>query len=174
MPASELPHRSLLTNKAPMNVTISKMSIRDFTEVLALWAGIPGLGIHPAGADSHNSIKRYLARNPGMSFVARHNGRLVGTVLCGQDGRRGILYHLAVDPDYRRQGIARNLVNRCLKALAKIGIDKCYIFIFSDNTKAKSFWRKIGWSRYEGLDAMCRFIKPPLTTRKHKRRRKPL
>jgi GNAT superfamily N-acetyltransferase len=61
---------------------------------------------------------------------------------------------------YRLQGVGRKLVNRCLKALAKVGIDKCYIFVFFNNTKAKQFWKKIGWSRYEGLDSMCRFIKP--------------
>ncbi len=147
-------------------MTIRKMSIRDYDPVAALWAGIPGLGVHLKEADSRGSIKRYLARNPGMSFVARHKGRILGAVLCGHDGRRGILYHLAVLPEYQRKGIARRLVEHCLKALKKAGIGKCYIFVFSNNTRAKSFWRRLGWSGYAGLDAMCRLVKPPVL---HKR-----
>ncbi len=155
-----------------MNVTIRKMSIRDYAEVAALWAGVPGLGVHLADADSRESIKRYLARNPGLSFVACRQGNLIGAILCGHDGRRGILYHLAVLPEYRRLGIGRKLVNHCLKALAQAGIGKCYIFVFSDNTKARSFWKKIGWSKYEGLDAMYKFVKLP-TIQAHTRRRAP-
>jgi ribosomal protein S18 acetylase RimI-like enzyme len=153
-----------------MNVTIRKMSIRDYKEVVALWTSIPGLGVHLADADSRDSIKSYLVRNPGMCFVACHKDNLVGAVLCGHDGRRGVLYHLTVDPKYRLQGIGRKLANHCLKALAKAGIDKCYIFVFSTNIKAKQFWKKIGWSRYEGLDPMCRFIKPSPVI-KHKQHR---
>lgn len=156
-----------------MNVTIRKMSIRDYSAVAAMWAGIPGLGVHLADADARESIKRYLARNPGLSFVARRQGNLIGAILCGHDGRRGILYHLAVVPEYRRLGIGRKLVNHCFKALAQAGIDKCYIFVFSDNTKARSFWKRIGWSKYEGLDAMFRFVKPPPTMCAHTRRRTP-
>ena len=156
-----------------MKVVIRKMSIRNHAEVLAFWAGIPGLGIHSADVDSRGSIKRYLTRNPGMSFVARRGGLVVGAVLCGHDGRRGILYHLAVRLDCRGQGIGRKLVGRCLSALAKIDINKCYIFVFSNNTKAKLFWRKIGWSEYKGLDAMCRFVKPLPIRHKHKRHRMP-
>jgi ribosomal protein S18 acetylase RimI-like enzyme len=156
-----------------MNVIIRKMSIRDYAEVVALWAGVPGLGVHLGDADARDRIKRYLARNPGLSFVAYCQGKLVGAILCGHDGRRGILYHLAVLPEYRRLGTGRKLVNHCLKALAQAGIGKCYIFVFSNNTKARSFWKRIGWSKYEGLDAMYRFVKPPPTTRAHTRRRIP-
>jgi predicted N-acetyltransferase YhbS len=135
-----------------MNVTIRKMSIRDYEEVVALWTSIPGLGVHLADADSRDSIKSYLVRNPELSFVALSRGRLIGTVLCGHDGRRGVgaqrrppMSHFASEarpasdrvqnvgglpPKYRLQGVGRKLVNRCLKALAKVGIDKCYIFVF--------------------------------------------
>jgi ribosomal protein S18 acetylase RimI-like enzyme len=155
-----------------MGITVRKMSIRDYAEVAALWAGIPGLGVHLADADSRDCIKRYLARNRGMSFVAKHKGLLIGTVLCGHDGRRGILYHLAVLPQYRRQGIGRNLVNHCLKALARLGIGKCYIFVFSSNTKARSFWKRIGWVRYEGLDAMYQLVEPTATIYAHTQHRR--
>jgi ribosomal protein S18 acetylase RimI-like enzyme len=154
-----------------MKATIRKMSIQDYAEVSAFWAGIAGLGIHLEDVDSREYIKRYLVRNPGLSFVARSACRVIGTVLCGHDGRRGILYHLAVDPDYRELGVGRDLVNHCLRALAKAGINKCYIFIFSNNTKAKSFWRKIGWSRYEGLDAMYRFVEQQPKRHRHNNRR---
>jgi ribosomal protein S18 acetylase RimI-like enzyme len=163
--AFHLPFRSINNVKA----NIRKMSIRDYTEVSAFWARLPGLGIHLEDVDSRDYIKRYLARNPGLSFVARSAGQVIGAVLCGHDGRRGILYHLAVDPDYRLSGVGRDLINHCLRALAKAGINKCYIFIFSKNTKAKSFWRKIGWSDYKGLDAMCRFVQ--LSPLENKRKR---
>ena len=165
-----------------MDVAIRKMSIRDYEEVVDLWTSIPGLGVHLAYTDSRESIKRYLVRNPGLSFVALSRGRLIGTVLGGHDGRRGVgaqrrppMSHFAnearpasdrvqnvggSDPKYRLQGIGRKLVEHCLKTLAKVGIYKCYIFVFSNNTKAKQFWKKIGWSDYKGLDAMFRFVKP--------------
>jgi ribosomal protein S18 acetylase RimI-like enzyme len=131
---------------------IEAFSMTDYEEAVALWAGIPEVGLDDA--DARQNMKRFLARNPGMSFVARHEGEIVGAVLCGHDGRRGYLHHLAVLPQYRNRGIGGSLVDRCLGALAAAGISRCNIFIFAENEQGKRFWRKTGWSTYEGLELM--------------------
>ncbi|MFZ3078216.1 MAG: GNAT family N-acetyltransferase [Bellilinea sp.] len=82
----------------------------------------------------------YLARNPGMSFTAWDGDTLVGAVLCGHDGRRGYLHHLAVDRAYRGQGIGRALVDQCHAALREQGIDKVHIFVYRENQVALTFW----------------------------------
>jgi ribosomal protein S18 acetylase RimI-like enzyme len=78
--------------------------------------------------------------------VARHKVRIVGAVLCGHDGRRGYLHHLAVAPAHRHNGIGRALVEACLAKLGHIGIQKCNIFLFSDNEPGEAFWKHIGWN----------------------------
>ena len=126
------------------DVTISPFEIRSYDEVYSLWQECEGVGL--SGADSRESIEAYLERNPGMSFVAATDFRIVGAVLAGHDGRRGYIHHLAVHPASRRQGIARRLVDRCLAALAASGIRKCHIFIFDSNTDGIAFWESAGWT----------------------------
>jgi ribosomal protein S18 acetylase RimI-like enzyme len=87
-----------------------------------------------------------------MSFVATQNGKVVGAVLCGHDGRRGYLHHLAVHPDSRRRGIGRQLADRCLQALKKAGIQKCHLFSLSGNADGDQFWRAVGWHFRSDLD----------------------
>ena len=93
-------------------IIYSVMSMADYAEVYALWDGMPGIGL--SSADSPEAIARYLEHNPEMSFTARKDGTLLGAVLCGHDGRRGYLQHLAVAPDARHKGIGRTLVDHCL------------------------------------------------------------
>jgi ribosomal protein S18 acetylase RimI-like enzyme len=124
---------------------ITKMTIKDYDEVFSLWKNTEGMGLHD-DVDSKKGIARYLRHNPGMSFVARENGRLVGTVLCGNDGRRGYLFHLAVDKAYRKKGIGKALVQKALLELASIGITKCLIFVFAKNRTGKNFWKHLGWT----------------------------
>jgi ribosomal protein S18 acetylase RimI-like enzyme len=87
----------------------------------------------------------FLQKNPGLNFVAIENGKIIGTCLCGSDGRRGYLYHLAVDPSYRRKGIGNALVERTLDALAEQGIQKCHIMVFGTNESGLAFWKNGGW-----------------------------
>lgn len=120
------------------------MSIADYDEVLALWRISEGVGL--SDADSRTAIDAYLERNPAMSFVARaadHN--LIGAVLCGHDGRRGFLHHLAVRSDLRHFGIGRALVDACLSALQSVGIDKCHLFVYVENRAGRAFWQACGW-----------------------------
>ena len=108
-----------------MNFIIREMSIADFEEVKALWQRSNGIEL--STADTKESITRFLERNPGLSFVARDGDLLVGAVLCGHDGRRGYIDHLAVSQSHRCQGIGRALVGRCLYNLVQIGIRKWHL-----------------------------------------------
>ncbi len=130
-------------------IDIREMNISDYDDALALWKSTEGMGL--SAADSREAIARYLERNPGMSFVARaENGELVGAVLCGHDGRRGLLHHLAVRRDCRGKGLGRKLAERGLAALRGAGIDKCHLFVRRDNPSGQSFWAQAGW--YERTD----------------------
>ena len=139
-----------------MSVVIREMSIQDYGEVLALWRVSEGVGL--SDADSEESIARYLDRNPGLSFVARDGEHLVGAVLCGHDGRRGYIHHLAVGKSHRRQGLGRALVERCLSALKRDGIGKCHIFVFADKQDTITFWKSIGWTQRVELVMMSQYV----------------
>ena len=126
-------------------IEIRAMTAADYDDALALWQAIEGLGL--SAADSREAITRYLARNPGLSFVARDDGgALAGAVLCGHDGRRGYLHHLAVRPDCRGHGLGRELANHCLAALRAEGITKCHLFVKRSNVAGQSFWQRTGWT----------------------------
>jgi ribosomal protein S18 acetylase RimI-like enzyme len=127
----------------PQPATIRPMRSTDYAAVLSLWQATEGLTLREA--DSEEAFGRYLARNPGLSFVVEGEAGLAGAVLCGHDGRRGYLHHLAVAPDRRRQGLGRALVERCLEVLRTQGILKCHLFVRTENTAALSFWRQLGW-----------------------------
>ena len=118
--------------------------IEDFDAVIALWRRTEGVGLNES--DTRRAITAFLRRNPRLSFVAEQGGRIIGAVLCGHDGRRGYLHHLAVSKRHRRCGIGRRLVNACLAKLHKAGIQKCNIFIFANNAAGMKFWAHTGWS----------------------------
>ena len=96
-------------------IEIRPFSMADYDAVFALWRQCEGIGL--SQADSRDSIRHYLKRNPGMSFVASSGDVVVGAVLCGHDGRRGYIHHLAVHSDYRRRSLGRRLVEHCLQGL---------------------------------------------------------
>jgi putative acetyltransferase len=125
------------------------MTAGDIDDVLALWNGMPGIGLNES--DTPENLRAYLARNAGLSLVMRDDGEpegksLIGAVLCGHDGRRGYLHHLAVRPEYRRRGFARQMVEKCLVALRDERIVKCNIFVYAENDDGQGFWRQCGWS----------------------------
>jgi ribosomal protein S18 acetylase RimI-like enzyme len=126
------------------------MTIDDYSAVTALWEATEGVAYHPEDADSPGSIARYLERNPGLSQVATDDGRLVGAVLSGHDGRRGSLHHLAVACSHRGRRVGRTLVERALAGLEAEGISRCNILVFSENTGGLAFWERLGWERYRG------------------------
>ena len=130
--------------------TIRTMTPSDYAAVLALMQATPGISLREA--DSREATERYLARNPGLSFVVEHEGRLIGCVMCGHDGRRGYLQHLLVLPAHRRQGIAQALTQRCLNALEALGIYKCHLDVFKSNTPAAQYWQGQGWQLRTDID----------------------
>jgi N-acetylglutamate synthase len=137
---------------------IQEMSIGDYKEVFSLWENTEGIGLHD-DVDSKDGIRRYLKRNPGLSFVARENGRIVGAVLSGHDGRRGYLHHLTVAQTHRKKGIGKALVDRVLAGFQAIGIPKCHLWVFGDNFSGQRFWKHIGWTKRKDISLMSRNIK---------------
>jgi len=127
-----------------MEYSIRQMTIDDYEEVYSLWKRTEGLSLEES--DTREGIALYLRRNPGLCFVATVSGEIVAAVLCGHEGRRGILRHLAVKPEFRRKGIARSLVRGCLAGLAKEGIKKCNAFVMDEDPEARRFWEHMGWS----------------------------
>jgi len=124
-------------------LNIRVMALDDYDAVIELMRSTPGISLRDA--DSRDATARYLARNPGLSFVAEVEGLLCGCVMCGHDGRRGYLQHLLVLPEYRRQGIANALVARCLSSLENLGIHKCHLDVFKTNPSAAHYWQRQGW-----------------------------
>jgi N-acetylglutamate synthase len=167
----------------PKSLDIHPMTADDYDEVAALWQNTEGIGLDEH-IDTREGIAGYLARHPGLSFVARQESfevlecgdssplsaersdlprdaavknesgdesphskhRIIGAVLCGHDGRRGYLHHLAVAAACRRKGIGRALVEACLTGLGSVGIPKCNIFLLADNELGKTFWTHNGWN----------------------------
>ena len=141
-----------------MSAALRPMTIEDYDGVFALWQASEGVGL--SAADERAEIARYLARNPGLSQVATVDGRLAGAVLCGHDGRRGYIHHLAVAAECRGRGIGRELVARCMEGLAAAGISRCHIFVYTRNTEGQGFWRAIGWTLRDDLAVMSRQTRP--------------
>ena len=96
--------------------------------------------------DSREGIARYLKRNPNTCFVSEHDRNITGAILAGHDGRRGYIYHTAVNPAYRHQGIGTALVNAALHALANEGIIKVALVVFSRNDAGNAFWERLGFT----------------------------
>ena len=125
------------------------MTIEDYEGVYALWKKIKGFGIRSID-DSKEGVARFLKRNPTTSVVAEKDGRIVGSILCGHNGRRGCLYHVCVDEDYRRHGIGKRMVVFAMKALKEEKINKVSLIAFTENDIGNAFWNTIGWT--ERLD----------------------
>jgi len=116
---------------------------KDIPAALALWQGLPGIGLRDA--DTPPALARFLQRNPGLSFVAiAEAGALIGVSLAGHDGRRGYLHHVAVALDSRKHGIGRQLVDACLASLKTEGIEKVNFWVKADNLAGLAFWNRLG------------------------------
>ena len=127
------------------------MTIDDYDAVHALWMTIKGFAIRSVD-DSREGVERFLRRNPTTSVVAEEDGKIVGAILCGHDGRRGCLYHVCVHPDHRRRGIGKSMVVFCMNALKKEEINKVSLIAFTANDIGNAFWNTIGWTRREDLN----------------------
>lgn len=126
------------------------MDIGDYENVYDLWLHTAGMGLNTAD-DSREGIRRYLLRNPNTCFVAEDNGKLVGVIMSGHDGRRGFIHHTAVKEEYRGQGIGKQLVASALTALEAEGIHKVALVAFQENVSGNMFWEKVGFTAREDL-----------------------
>ena len=130
---------------------VRQMKIEDYDQVYALWTKIRGFGIRSVD-DSKEGVARFLRRNPDTSVVAVEEDQIVGAILCGHDGRRGCLYHVCVDPDWRMRGIGKAMVVYAMEALKKEEINKVSLIAFTQNDIGNAFWKEIGWTKREDLN----------------------
>lgn len=122
------------------------MTIEDYDGVYALWTKIRGFALRSID-DSYEGVERFLKRNPTTSVVAVEDGQIVGSILCGNDGRRGCFYHVCVDEGYRRRGIGKQMVVFAMEALKAEQINKVSLIAFTKNDIGNAFWNTIGWTK---------------------------
>ena len=127
------------------NIERRPMVSEDYDNVRKLWMGIRGFGIRSID-DSKDDIERFRKRNPTTSVVACDGERIVGSILCGNDGRQASSYHVCVKKSYRRQGIATQMVIYCMNELKKMKINKIALIAFTKNDAGNAFWKQIGWT----------------------------
>ena len=130
---------------------IRTMTMEDYDEVHALWMSIKGFGIRSID-DAREGVERFLFRNPSTSVVAVEDGRIVGSILCGHDGRRGCFYHVCVHRDYRQRGIGKAMAVAAMEALRREKINKVSLIAFKSNEVGNSFWKGVGWTFREDLN----------------------
>ena len=130
---------------------IRKMTIQDYEKVYELWMSCKNMGFNDID-DSKEGISRFLERNPNTSFVAIQNEKLIGIILSGHDGRRGYIYHLSVNENYRKKRIGSELVKNCLDAFKQEKISKVALLVFKYNEVGNSFWEKQGFILREDIN----------------------
>jgi len=124
----------------------------DFSQVKSLWSSIDK-GIRVGFSDAPEEIQKKLQRDPDLFLVAEENGKIIGTILGGFDGRRGMLYHLAVSPPYQERGIGSQLMDEVEIKLRARGCHRCYLMVTTDNPGAMDFYEKRGWERMDHVIA---------------------
>lgn len=123
----------------------------DYDQVYALWKNIEGFGIRSID-DSKEGVERFLKRNPTTSIVAEEDGKIVGAILCGHDGRQGSFYHVSVHKNYRKKGIGTKMVVRAMEALREEKINKVTLVAFRRNSGGNAFWKRVGWKCKEDIN----------------------
>jgi N-acetylglutamate synthase len=135
-------------------VTTREFVTADYDDAVALWNAVDGIEI--CEGDSRDEIAEYLRRNPGLSRVAEADGKIVGAALCGHDGRRGWIYHLAIASTHRRQKVGQQLLDSCVHGLRKAGLKRAIILVAGDNPGGQQFWLRNGWENIDGAIAMTK------------------
>ena len=130
---------------------IRVMREEDYEGVYALWTSISGFGIRTID-DSKEGVEKFIRRNPTTSMVAEEDGKIVGAMLCGHDGRRGCFYHVCVEKNHRKHGIGKAMAEAAMEALKKEGISKVSLIAFQSNEVGNRFWRSLGWTFREDLN----------------------
>jgi N-acetylglutamate synthase len=135
-------------------LTAREFLMADYEGAIALWNDVEGVEI--SEGDAREEIAQYLKRNPGLSRVVEADGKIVGVALCGHDGRRGWIYHLAVAKTYRRQKVGKLLLEDCVRGLREAGLKRAIILVAGDNPAGHQFWLRNGWEDIDGAIAMTR------------------
>jgi len=135
-----------------MDFSIRPFIIKDFEQALSLWNRTEGMGL--SGADTKSEISKFLKKHKGLCFSAFQAEQLIGTILCGEDGRRGYIYHLAVDKRYQKLRLGKKLVEQSIAGLHAKGIQKCHLFVIADNEVGMQFWQQIGWELRDDIEVM--------------------
>lgn len=130
---------------------IRAMMIEDYEGVYKLWKQTKGFGIRSID-DSREGLERFLRRNPTTSIVAEEEGEIVGSILCGHDGRRGCFYHVCVAEEHRMKGIGTQMAKMAMDALRAEKINQVCLIAFMDNQVGNQFWEQSGWKRREDLN----------------------
>ncbi len=130
---------------------VRTMTIEDYDQVFALWNSIDGFGLRSID-DSFEGVDMFLKRNPRTSAVWEEDGRIVGAILCGHDGRRACLYHVCVNKAYRRHGIGKKMVEFCIERLAEEKINKVCLNAFVTNKVGNAFWQRMGWTLRDDMN----------------------
>lgn len=130
---------------------IRLLTIEDYDQIYCLWQDTPGVGLNHLD-DSREGIHRFLLRNPSTCFADEEDGRIVGVILGGHDGRRGHIYHACVDTAYRRKSIGTKLVAKVIEAMKEESITKVTLVAFKDNIMGNHFWNRSGWIRRDDLN----------------------
>lgn len=125
-----------------MTIDLREFRVSHYADVRRLWESAEGVGL--SEGDSHQGVARLLDRNPGLSWIAVDGSDVVGAILCGHDGRRGMIYHLAVATSHRRRGVATRLVQAAFASLHSVGIEQCYAMAYTHNEPATAFWKSLG------------------------------
>ena len=125
-------------------VTLRAMTKEDYEGAYKLWETIHGFGLLSVD-DKEERIHAFIDRNPGLSVVAVKDNEIVGTILCGHDGRKGYFYHVCVREDLRRQGIGKAMSVACMRALKDEGINCVSLNSFKRNNLGNSFWSGEGY-----------------------------
>jgi ribosomal protein S18 acetylase RimI-like enzyme len=127
---------------------IREFKLDDYDIVYTLWENSkPGVGI--GRSDTREEIAKKLLRDPDLFLVAEDAGKIIGTVIGGYDGRRGLIYHLAVDQAYRGNGIGKALMAEVEKRLTAKGCLKSYLLVTRENTDVIDFYEQLGWEKME-------------------------
>ncbi|HYJ05120.1 MAG TPA: GNAT family N-acetyltransferase [Chthoniobacterales bacterium] len=128
-------------------VTTREFVLSDHDRAVALWSEIDSVEI--CEGDSREEVAEYLKRNPGLSRVAEADGKIVGAVMCGHDGRRGWIYHLAVAQEYRGRGVGKLLLDDCVRGLREAGLKRAIILVERENAAGHEFWLREGWEEID-------------------------
>ncbi len=141
-----------------LDVTYRPFAEEDCAQALEFLAGLPGVRLHKNGEDTVDGIIAYLERNPGMSFVAIADGEIVGTILCGHDGRRGYIHHLAVDRRHEKKGVGKKLVLLATEQLKACNIKKSAVFVLKENDIGEAFYKSLRWKEENNVKIYAKTI----------------